>query len=74
MSQTQEFRPEQKLTATLEAQDWNIVLAGLGELPMKIVRVVDVKLRQQLYANAPQPFIAPNGEERPRLPEAPKAF
>jgi len=46
MSET--FQPDQPITATLPAQDWNIVFAGLGELPMKHSAPVAAKLRQQM--------------------------
>lgn len=42
------FAPDEPLSATLPAQDWNIVLAGLDELPGKFGRRVIDKLSQQL--------------------------
>ena len=38
------------VTATLEAQQWNVVLAGLGELKWKDANVVIQKLMPQLDA------------------------
>ena len=42
------FQSNQVLTATLEVQEWNIVLAGLQELAFRISAPVIQKLRQQL--------------------------
>jgi hypothetical protein len=44
--------PDQQLTATLQAQEWNIVFAGLYELPAKASVAVIGRLQQQLQ---PQP-------------------
>lgn len=38
--QARAIQPEEPLTATLAAQDWNVVFAGLGELPMRVARPV----------------------------------
>ena len=56
---TETFQPDQKLSATLEAQEWNVVFAGLGELPSKVSMKVINKLTQQLVTVPPTP--APNG-------------
>ena len=42
--------PSTPIAVTLEAQQWNIVLAGLAELPLKFSDVIDKKLKAQLYA------------------------
>lgn len=39
---------DQKLQVTLEAQQWGIVIAGLGELPQKVSGVVANQLMEQL--------------------------
>jgi hypothetical protein len=46
MSET--FQPNEPLSATLEAQEWNVVFAGLGELAMKYSGPVANKIRMQL--------------------------
>lgn len=42
----------QELNATLQAQEWNVVLTALDELPGKFSRPVINKLMQQLDAAA----------------------
>ena len=42
------FQPTQSISATLEAQEWNVVLAALQELPFRVSAPVIQKLRQQL--------------------------
>lgn len=49
-------QPNQMLTVTLPATDWNTVLAGLQELPMRIA----AQLRQQTEPNGSAP--KPNGK------------
>jgi hypothetical protein len=41
-------QPTDKLTATLEAQEWNVIFAGLNELPRRISDPVFVKLMGQV--------------------------
>lgn len=43
---------EMPLTATLTAGEWNVVQAGLRELPMKYVEQLVQKLARQLFAQA----------------------
>ena len=38
----------QPLTATLEAREWDVVMQGLAELPLKISNEIFGKLMQQL--------------------------
>jgi hypothetical protein len=59
--------PTQHMQATLEAQEWNIILAGLGELPLKISGNISNKLMQQLTGQMPQ---MANGMLQPEAPEA----
>jgi hypothetical protein len=40
--------PNEKLTATLEAQEWNVVFAALNEMPRRISDPVFVKLMGQV--------------------------
>ena len=44
----QPISPDQKLTVTLSAQEWNTVMAGLNELPHRIARPVFDRIGQQL--------------------------
>ena len=44
----QPIEPNQALTATLTAQEWNSVMAALNELPHRIARPIFDKLGQQL--------------------------
>lgn len=41
-------QPNQELTAVLEAQEWNVVLSALSELPMRVSRPVFDRLLAQL--------------------------
>jgi len=64
-----QLAPDQLVSATLEAQEWNLVLAGLGELPFKVAVAVVEKLRNQLLNPAqmqqrPVPLNRPNGDGR----------
>jgi hypothetical protein len=49
------FNPTDRLTATLEAQQWNQVLAALGEGPYRIVNPIIQALHDQLYAQQAEP-------------------
>ena len=69
---SQPLAPTALLTAVLEAQEWNIVIAGLHELPMKLTRTIYDKLMYQLQHMEPPEITTavrqrPNGElhERP---------
>ena len=42
------LQPNEKLTATLEAQEWNVVFAALNEMPRRISDPVFVKLMGQV--------------------------
>lgn len=44
----QPMQPEQPLVATLTAQEWNVVMGALNELPMKLSRTIFDKLLHQL--------------------------
>lgn len=48
------IRPDQPMRVVLQAVDWNVVLAGLQELPMRVAAPVFAKIQQQLEA-PPQP-------------------
>lgn len=41
-------KPDDLLTATLEAQEWNVVFAALNEMPRRISDPVFVKLMGQV--------------------------
>jgi hypothetical protein len=56
---TQPLDPNTPLSATLTASEWNVVLAGLDELPQKFSRAVTDKLRCQLDAAAESTAPAP---------------
>lgn len=47
------FQANQPLEVTLSAQDWNIVLAGLHELPYRMAAQVVENLRMQLNSARP---------------------
>lgn len=49
------------MSATLTAQEWNIVLAGLQELPYRVAAQVIPKLAMQLQQTPPE-TAKPNGE------------
>jgi hypothetical protein len=66
--QRREFQPIEPLTVTLEAREWNIVFAGLGELPMKVSGALSGKLQQELDKNAGGKPIGNNGYARPGGP------
>lgn len=50
MDGTQTFAPMVSRSVALDPQEWNIVLAGLGELPLKISRNLFEKLMRELQA------------------------
>lgn len=45
---TTPIQPEAPLSATLQAQEWNVVLGALQEMPMRVARPVFDKLVAQL--------------------------
>lgn len=45
-------QPDQMLTASLQAQEWNTVLMALGEMPMRVSRPVFDRLMSQLNPDA----------------------
>jgi hypothetical protein len=57
--------PDQQLTATLQAQEWNIVFAGLYELPAKASVPVIGRLQQQLQPQSMHVGGAADGAEVP---------
>jgi hypothetical protein len=48
MQPPQPMQANQQITATLEAQEWNVIFGALNELPMRIARPVFDKLMSQL--------------------------
>ena len=56
------FQPDTPLEVTLQAQEWNVVLGGLYELPFRVSNQVIEKVRQQLTLS-PQPQPS-NGDAR----------
>jgi hypothetical protein len=52
----QPFNPTDRLTVTLEAQQWNQVLAALGEGPYRVVAPIVHALHDQLYAQQSEPI------------------
>lgn len=63
--------PTTLLLVTLEAQEWNVVFAGLQELPMRLSRQVFDKILAQVQdvPRGPMPLPpikdAANGEDHP---------
>lgn len=47
----QAIQPDALLNAALQAQEWNVVLGALNELPMRIARPLFDKLVNQLNAS-----------------------
>ena len=50
----QPISPDQPLTVTLSAHEWNTVMAGLNELPHRIARPVFDRIGQQLQQQSQQ--------------------
>jgi hypothetical protein len=48
------FQANEPLAVTLSAQEWNVVLGGLYELPYRVASQVIDNVRMQLYATAPR--------------------
>ena len=60
----QPINPDQPLTVTLSAQEWNTVMAGLNELPHRIARPVFDRIGQQLQQQSqPQQMPMTRGNE-----------
>ena len=57
------FQPTQVLTFNVEAQEMQIVLAGLGKLPLEAALTVFMKLQQQVQMQASTPAKS-NGDAR----------
>ena len=55
------LQPDQPLTATLTAQQWNVVLAALGEMPAKHSMTVIQSLLRQMPIEEPPPQQRGNG-------------
>ena len=62
-AQPQPIPPNTMLRVTLEAQEWNIVFAGLGELQLKLSRPVFDKVMEQVQTEA-RLAGRPNGDAR----------
>ena len=48
----QPIQPNQQLTATLTAQEWNVVMAAVNELSHRVARPIIDRLGQQLQEQA----------------------
>ena len=46
------------ITVTLQAQQWNVVLAALNEAPYRIAAPLIAAIGEQLQAHAPRPNAA----------------
>jgi hypothetical protein len=57
------FAPEQKLTVTLPAAAWNIVLAQVSEGPFRVVSQVLADMRQQLLRQQGEGHVVPFPEQ-----------
>jgi hypothetical protein len=57
--------PDQAITITLEAQQWNVVLGALNEAPYRIAAPLINKIVEQVQQQEPQPALAakPNGAD-----------
>ena len=79
--QQPQFAPEQPLTVTLQAQEWNMVLGALQELPYKFSHPLFDKLQRSLMSQGqaqvpPEVLRPPNGDGRQAqswTPETPAA-
>jgi hypothetical protein len=63
------MQPDQPITITLQAQQWNVVLNALAEAPWRIADPVMRELTRQTAAaqqalDEPQPPAKPNGDAR----------
>jgi hypothetical protein len=73
-----EFQPDQPLSVTLTAVEWNAVAAGIRELPMRIAQPLMQRIMEQIELQHPG-AAAPNGaddhppELMPPLPPPPRA-
>ena len=57
-------QPTDPISVTLQAQQWNVVLAGLGELPWRVADAVIREIATQAGAATEAPLAAkPNGTE-----------
>jgi hypothetical protein len=57
-------QPTDPISVTLQAQAWNVVLAGLGELPWRVADAVIREIATQAGAATEAPLAAkPNGTE-----------
>ena len=61
----QPINPNQPLTVTLSAQEWNTVMAGLNELPHRIARPVFDRIGQQLQQQSQFGGTSHGDEPRP---------
>jgi hypothetical protein len=63
MAMPEPVAPNQPFTITLEAQQWNSVLAALSEAPYRVSAPLIQAISQQLQSQAPQavPGPQPNG-------------
>jgi len=63
-------KQDRKITITLSEQDWNVVLQGLSELPLKISQPVYGAIMQQAQAQLapPQKAKADSTTAKPKKP------
>jgi hypothetical protein len=59
------LQPDQPISVTLEAQQWNVVLGALGEAPYRIAAPVIGKIIEQVQPQSQQmtPVAKPNGAD-----------
>ena len=62
-------QPNEPITITLEAQQWNVVLGALGEIPWRLADPVIRAITSQANPAAPEalgemPAVKPNGDAR----------
>jgi hypothetical protein len=60
----QPINPDQKLTVTLSAQEWNMVMGAVNELPHRVARPLFDRIGQQLQQQSqPQQMPMSRGNE-----------
>jgi hypothetical protein len=64
------FKPEQKLSVTLRAEQWNQVLALLADGPYRVVNPLIVDVQMQLMSQEPERERVVPWRPQPSQPES----
>lgn len=57
------LQPDQPISVTLEAQQWNAVLGALGEAPYRVAAPLIAKIIEQVQGQKTTPVARPNGAD-----------